>query len=172
MKLLYEKLVPAIKLHEGFSATAYPDDSASTPDKIEYSIGYGHQIKPGEDYLYNATLSVMEAEQLLMTDLDNIYSPPVKRFIENNNLIPANDYTFSAITHLAYCIGAGFLNKSLGTALKTGDTEKIKQAWSNTGIKIKGQVIAARVKWRQWEQELFFTSENPITSIINTAKKK
>lgn len=56
--------------YENFSATAYPDGSDSTGQR--YSIGYGHQIQPGEAYLQSATLSPAQAQQLLTGDFQNI----------------------------------------------------------------------------------------------------
>ena len=57
-------LAERIKGAEGFRATAYDDAGHK-------SIGYGHQIKAGEEYLFGATLTKEEADALFAKDLEN-----------------------------------------------------------------------------------------------------
>ncbi len=53
---------------EGFSGTAYKDGSSNGQQL--YTIGYGHQLQPGESYPNGITK--IEATQLLMNDMQNI----------------------------------------------------------------------------------------------------
>jgi GH24 family phage-related lysozyme (muramidase) len=65
------ELAERIKGSEGFRATAYPDNG-------HMSIGYGHQIKPGEEYLLTKTISKEEANKIFANDFD-IYSKAAEK---------------------------------------------------------------------------------------------
>lgn len=65
------ELADRIKGSEGFSATAYPDNG-------HMSIGYGHQIKPGEEYLLNATITKEQANDIFAKDFQTYKSAAEK----------------------------------------------------------------------------------------------
>ena len=65
------ELAERIKGSEGFSATAYPDNGGM-------SIGYGHQIKSGEEYLLTKTISKEEANKIFANDFE-IYSKAAEK---------------------------------------------------------------------------------------------
>lgn len=65
------ELAERIKGSEGFRATAYPDNG-------HMSIGYGHQIKSGEEYLLTKTISKEEANKIFANDFD-IYSKAAEK---------------------------------------------------------------------------------------------
>lgn len=65
------ELAERIKGSEGFSSTAYPDNGGM-------SIGYGHQIKPGEEYLLTQTITKEEANKIFANDFE-IYSKAAEK---------------------------------------------------------------------------------------------
>jgi lysozyme len=112
-----EQLIIWIKQHEDFRANAYIDDYAGTPDRIEYSIGYGHQIQPYEDYLMNQTISKDYADFLLRDDVNK------KEFFVNKYVtIPLTQKQFDALVNLNFAAGEGAVLKSgLYTAINNKD---------------------------------------------------
>lgn len=69
MKTVSRQAAEYVAQSEGFSATAYVDDDKSTPGRVEYSIGYGHQIQPYEQHLLTAKLTKDQALDILQKDL-------------------------------------------------------------------------------------------------------
>lgn len=65
------ELAERIKGSEGFSATAYPDNG-------HMSIGYGHQIKPGEESLLTGSITREEADKIFAKDFE-IYSKAAEK---------------------------------------------------------------------------------------------
>ena len=65
------ELADRIKGSEGFSATAYPDNG-------HMSIGYGHQIKPGEESLLTRSITREEADKIFAKDFE-IYSKAAEK---------------------------------------------------------------------------------------------
>lgn len=59
------------KSFEVFRSTAYPDGSDSSGNQL-YSIGYGHQIQPNEQYLLTQTITQEQADTILMADLQPV----------------------------------------------------------------------------------------------------
>lgn len=98
---------------ESFSATAYPDGTSSAGTQL-YSIGYGHQIGPDETYLLTATITQDQAQQLLLTDMQNVI-----------NFINGSGYTFTpgqfdALCDFGYNAGVGALTKVISTFGSSG----------------------------------------------------
>ena len=103
------------KKKEGFRSKPYKDGAG-------YSIGYGHQIKPGEEHLMNG-ITQEQADILLQKDMAQHTagllkaSPWVKDMPENVQV---------ALRDMAYNMGPGFMKKfpNLEKALKEGDYKK------------------------------------------------
>jgi lysozyme len=60
-----------IKQHEGRRLQAYADDAAQPDNPRYYSIGYGHQIKPGEDL---KSITGAQADELFDQDFPKYYN--------------------------------------------------------------------------------------------------
>ena len=88
-----------IKKNEGFRATAYPDP----PGSGLYSIGYGHQIKKGEEYLKTATITEQEATKILKNDTQT-----TQDFINKNVKVPLTQDMFDALVDFGHS-GLGYL---------------------------------------------------------------
>jgi lysozyme len=88
-----------IERHEGFSAAIYPD-SAGYP-----TIGYGHLIKPGEDFSHGITRA--QASLLLAQDT-SIAADAVNDKVTIN----LTQFQFDALVDFTYNLGAGALKRS------------------------------------------------------------
>jgi GH24 family phage-related lysozyme (muramidase) len=86
---------------ESFSPTAYADPPNQN---TTYSIGYGHQIQPGENYLMSATIDQTQALQFLNNDL----APLIVQI--NNAGLTFTQGQFDAAIDLGYNAGPGALN--------------------------------------------------------------
>lgn len=91
--------VKLIKLCEGFEPRPY-----ICPAGV-LSIGYGHVVKPGEDWSRGITEA--EADALLREEL-GIYENGVLRHIR----VPLSDDCYAALTSFTYNLGIGALESS------------------------------------------------------------
>jgi lysozyme len=104
--------VNMIAQFEGFSATAYNDPPGST----KYSIGYGHQIQPGEPYM-NQTITVDQGRALLAQDTAN--AQIAVRGAITRTITPSQ---FDALTSFVYNVGAhAFTSGTVPAKVNAGD---------------------------------------------------
>lgn len=140
--------LPIIKAFEGFSATAYFDPAGQT---LKRSIGYGHQIVPGDPYDASSVISEDEASTLLAQDVRTRFYPCVQNSV-NVDLTPNQA---AALLSLCYNIGCGaFSSSTLVSLLNQGDIEGAAEQFS-VWNQANHQVSAALVDRRSQEQELF-----------------
>jgi lysozyme len=155
-----------IKMFEGFSATAYPDPAGQTKT---YSIGYGHEIVPGDGLSTSSTVTMDQANTLLMSDLsasintvNNSVNPPT----------PLEPTQTAALVSLAYNIGGtAFKNSTLVADLNAGNTAAAAAQFNNW-VYAGGTVNSSLVSRRTQEQALFSTGvilSNTGTPTVNTA---
>lgn len=106
-----------IKAQEGFQASAYADGKGQ-------SIGYGHQIQPGENIV--SPITPAEADALFASD-----AAAAARTVSNALQVQTTQNQFDALTDLAYNIGsAAFLNSTLLQLLNQGDYAGAAQQFS------------------------------------------
>jgi len=139
--------VELIKAQEGYSATSYKDAQGR-------SIGYGHFIKAGEEYLRDTTLSKEEAEGLLAEDIKKHQEPWIGK-LEKKMSSPQ----LAALTSFAYNAGPGAA-KALIPFLNSGDYESAynvmrKYRKARVGPNGELEIVDALVKRREFEIELF-----------------
>lgn len=116
-------IIDFIANQEGYSEFPYPDDDRNTIAK-EDSVGYGHQIKPGEEYLRQG-VSRQQAKELLKKDVVP-YGNAVNQYV----LVPLNQNKFDALLDFTYQFGIGAFRDS--TLLK-----KINASASDEEIKFQ-----------------------------------
>lgn len=133
----------------------------------QYSIGYGHQILPGEKHLLTATLSKAQADAIFEKDLLK-YETAVnatKRSLTQNQ--------FDALVSFAYNAGTGAVAKVLetwnatGDSLKTTDRMKLYNKWRKGGVL---QVHSGLVSRRLREASMFLNGV--AEEIAEEVKKK
>ena len=110
------------------------------------TIGYGHLMKPGEDFKNGITESV--AIELLRSDIAT-----AERVVQNNINVPLSQNQFDALTSLAYNIGAK--NFATSTVVKYinnpefhssvhPDLESAWKAWNRSQGKISNGLTNRR----------------------------
>jgi GH24 family phage-related lysozyme (muramidase) len=152
--------VQRIKDIERFSPKAIYDDNKSTPDRIEYAIGYGHQIQPHEDHLINMTVTEQWATDTLKRDLAETFEPPVNKFITWKG---ATQNQFDALIDLSYNCGPGVLGDNVAKMIKkyySGDKTitpaQIADQWAKTRVTWEGKVQDSLIERRQKQAQIFF----------------
>jgi len=153
-----------VKAFEGFSATAYPDPAGQTKT---YSIGYGHQIVPGDGLSTSSVVTMDQANTFLMSDLQASINT-----VNNSVTAPLEPNQMAALTSLAYNIGGtAFKNSTLVADLNSGNTAAASAQFNNW-VYANGQVNNSLVARRMQEQMLFSTGvilSNSGTPTINAA---
>jgi lysozyme len=102
--------IALIQSQEGFSAKAYPDGNG-------YSIGYGHQIIPGDGLTPQSVITQAQALQLLNSDIAKVVAA-----INANVKVPLTQNQYDALADFTYNEGVGALQSStLLQLLNSGD---------------------------------------------------
>lgn len=147
LKVSSELMEYRMKNYEGKSWTAYKDADG-------YSIGYGHKIKPGEEWLKTATITPEYAQELLRKD--------VAEHTKAASMIPGfysyNAKTQEALINMTYNMGPTWYKKwpRLMTAISTGNNEEIAK-------EIRGTNYANQVKGRA-EDMIKLLTDGKVTS--------
>lgn len=135
-----------LKKVEGFSPTAYKDGSG-------WSIGYGHQILPGEPYAPIGTqqsITEAEASQLLEQDLTK-----ARDAVLYYTKVPLTSNQLNALSSFVYNIGINaFADSTLLKKLNAGDfTGALNEMarWTKSG----GETNAGLAYRRAQEQQMF-----------------
>lgn len=141
MRHITQEGLNLIKEFEGFEPTVY-EDAAGYP-----TIGYGHLIRPGENY--SCGISKAEAEALLREDV-GVAERAVLRLIN----VPLSDGQFDALVSFTFNLGSGALQRStLRRKVNREEhvhvpTEFLRWIWAG-GKKLRGLV-------RRREAEVLF----------------
>ena len=151
--MITQRIINWIKGHEGVSLYPYFDDYAGTPDRIEYSIGYGHQIQPQESWLWNG-ITRAQAEAMLIKDIKQIQQ--LIRWRVTRHL---NQKQMDALTNLVYSIGIGGASQIIDLLNAHVSKKIIIPIWRNTGIYWQGKKWANLQKGRNTEIDLFYSDE-------------
>ncbi len=92
--------------NEGFRDKAYRDKVATST----FNIGYGHQIKRGEEYLYDTTLTKEEAKILLRKDVRSF-----EKYVKQDIKKKLTQGQFDSLVDMYYQFGPGtYPNPSKG----------------------------------------------------------
>lgn len=87
--------IDAIKRREQFSYRPYPDP----PGSGKFSIGYGHQIRPGEAF---TSLTESQADQILAADLGD-----AENAVNSHVAADLSQAQFDALCSFVYNVGEG-----------------------------------------------------------------
>ena len=144
--------VDLIKGFEGFSATAYLDNT-------QYSIGYGSGTWRGQPVTqsYPGTVTEAEAAQELRQLAESRFGGAVK----NNVRALITQQMYDAMVSLAYNIGTGgFAGSTVVNELNRQQYEASAAAF-NLWNKSAGQVLPALVRRRRAEEQFFLSGGIP-----------
>jgi lysozyme len=139
--------VATIKQEEGFKATPYADPGGSSATQ---SIGYGHQIQPGESY---TTITQAQADQLFAQDALNV-SAAIMQAVT----VPITQNQFDALFNWTYNVGIGAMQSStLLQKLNQGDYAGAATEFNNW-VKSAGNVNAVLQQREKQNTALFNTN--------------
>lgn len=143
MRLITQQTIDLVKQFEGLSLTRY-GDATGLP-----TIGYGHLIKPTENY---QEISEEEALELLHSDLQ-IAGNAVERLIR----VQLDDNEFCSLVDFVFNLGSGVLQAStLRAKLNRGDYKGAAgqfQRWCYAGA----NKLPGLIRRREIEAELFLS---------------
>jgi len=115
-QLTYQEVFDWIRSLESVKYRAYPDGKDRFGKQL-YSIGMGHQIQPGEEYLFNRTITEQEVRDLFKKDSDLIIKD-----IESAIIVPVNRNQKLAMFSIRYNVGpSGFRRGTLLSTLNSGN---------------------------------------------------
>lgn len=131
-----------VKRYEGMSRHAYRCPAGYL------TIGYGHRVKPGEQF--NEPLTNEAIDHLLETDLIEVCRA-VQRLIK----VPVRDNQFSALVSFTFNLGSGCLQRSvLRARLNRGEYKEAGQAFM-LYVRASGRVLKGLLNRRHDEMMLF-----------------
>jgi GH24 family phage-related lysozyme (muramidase) len=143
-KLLDKTASAAQQLIAGFEGWA----SKAYPDAGKMSIGFGHQIKPGEEGLLSRNISKEEGQQLLAQDVGK-HEAAVRQLTQGLGL---NDKMIAALTSLHYNMGK--MGETMTQKLQSGDFAGAAKAFELYN-KSEGKINQGLVTRRAQEQAQF-----------------
>ncbi|PID88092.1 MAG: hypothetical protein CSB06_01220 [Bacteroidia bacterium] len=141
----YEEAIAFIKAHEGFAGGKIYKDASGLP-----TIGYGHRIKPGENF--GKKISKQKAERILRADFDKAL------WHVEREIPPLTGYQKIAVAHFIYAKGIGNFRKSTfkKNILAGKPIEESLKRWcyyrKNCGQRVKSHYI---LKIRLWEIDMY-----------------
>ena len=147
----YEEYFNLLRAKEGVIYKAKKDgqDSKGNP---KFSIGMGHQIQPGEEYLFNTTITEAKVRELFKKDIEEIVKD-----VNSVVKVPLTRNQKLALVSIRYNVGpGGFRSGKLISTLNSGNYAGVAAiiptfiTTSNGGI--FNQSLANR---RKTEQALF-----------------
>lgn len=159
--MITERMINWIKGHEGLVLTPQFDDYAGTPDVIEFSIGYGHQIQPNEHWMFSG-ITKAQAEQILISDIKKSQAL-IKMYVSRH----LNQKQLDALTNLVYSVGIGGASHIIALINAHASKKTIIPFWLNTGIYWQGKVWSNLQKGRQTEIHLFYADQWQAPVIIS-----
>jgi lysozyme len=135
-----ERAIDIVKDFEGYSSTPYEDSAGN------FTIGYGHLIKPGESF---TTIDKAKAKELLAQDMKE-----AERAVKSSITKPLTQNQFDSLTSLAYNIGINaFRNSTLVKEINAGNIERAPSEmmkWSkvtkNIEKTVNGRTISVPTK--------------------------
>lgn len=132
---------------ESFSSKAYPDPPGQTKT---YSIGYGHQIVPGDGFTVNSEISEPDGKAQLLADLDVFAN-----CVDNTVTVPLGPNETAALYSFTYNEGCGaFQGSTLLKLLNQSDYQGADNEFARWNI-ANGNILPALVTRRTQEAEIF-----------------
>ncbi|GAA4914361.1 hypothetical protein GCM10023313_17160 [Mucilaginibacter defluvii] len=146
---------------EQFSAKAYSDGEVKGVKK--FSIGYGHQIRPNEQYLLTATINKAKGMELFASDL-----APLETQVNKGSKHALNQSQYDVFVKFGYNAGTGSLAKVLTTWNTTHDVNKVAEHiklykyTTKNGVK----VVSTGLVERRAAEALEFVKAYPKSSLF------
>lgn len=147
----YEDYFAWLRLKENVTYTAKRDGQDKNGNPL-YSIGMGHQIQiPGEEYLFNRTISENEVRALFKKDIEKVVQD-VNAVVR----VPLNANQKLALVSIRYNVGpGGFRSGKLLSTLNSGNYAGTAALIQNFIVTSDGRFNLGLQNRRKSEQALF-----------------
>ncbi len=143
-----------LRLKENVRYKAYPDGKDDKGNQ-KYSIGMGHQILPGEEYLFNTTISEEKVRELFKSDIEKIVKD-----VNSVVKVPLTRNQKLALVSIRYNVGpAGFRRGNLLSTLNQGNYAGVA-AIIPTFIVTSGGVFSMGLQNRRKSEQALFLRSN------------
>lgn len=147
----FDEIYQLIRKEEGINYTAKKDGKDKNGNQL-YTIGIGHQIQPGEEYLLTSTISEEDAILLFDKDIEKIIAD-----MNKNIKVSLNKNQQLALISLRYRIGPGYFNEStLLKELNKGNYQRASEEFKNWRLS-EGQIVQGLVARAERERVRFLT---------------
>jgi lysozyme len=142
-----EEAIHLIKKCEGFRTLPYVCEGG------KLTIGYGHVIRPGEEWMKEG-ITHEQGDEILHKDLST-----AEQGVETYITVPLTDAQFGALVSFTFNVGIGALQystlrKKLNANNYEGAADELLR-WVYAG----GHVSKGLQQRREWERELFLTGK-------------
>ena len=147
----FDEIYQLLRKEESINYTA-KRDGRDKDGKPLYTIGIGHQIQPGEEYLLTSTITEEEAILLFEKDIEKILAD-----MNKNIKVSLNKNQQLALISLRYRIGPSYFNNStLLKELNKGNYQKASEEFKNWRIS-DGKINKGLVARAERERIRFLT---------------
>ena len=150
----YQEYFDWLRAKENVTYTAKPDGKDKNGN-VKYSIGMGHQIQPGEEYLFNTTISEQKVRELFKSDIEKIVQD-----VNSAVVVPLTRNQKLALVSIRYNVGpGGFRSGKLLSTLNTGNYAGAASIIPGFIVTSNGGVFNLGLQnRRRTEQALFLTT--------------
>jgi lysozyme len=143
-----------LRLKENVRYKAYPDGKDENGNQ-KYSIGMGHQILAGEEYLFNTTISEEKVRELFKSDIEKIVKD-----VNSVVKVPLTRNQKLALVSIRYNVGSGgFRRGNLLSTLNQGNYAAVA-AMIPTFILTSGGVFSMGLQNRRKSEQALFIRPN------------
>ena len=154
----FDEIYQLIRKEENINFTAKRDGIDKNGNPL-FTIGIGHQIQPGEEYLLDSIITEKEAIDLYKKDIKIILED-----MNKNIKVDLNKNQQLALISLRYRIGPGYFNSStLLKELNKGNFQKASEEFKNWRLS-EGRIIPGLVARAERERIRFVTPVNGTNS--------
>jgi lysozyme len=146
----YQEYFDWLRAKENVTYTAKPDGKDSQGN-TKYSIGMGHQILPGEEYLFNTTITEQKVRELFKSDIEKIVKD-----VNSVVRVPLTRNQKLALVSIRYNVGpGGFRSGKLLSTLNAGNYAGVASIIPTFIVTSGGLFVLGLQNRRRTEQALF-----------------
>ena len=147
----YEEYFNWLRERENVTYKAKPDGKDSKGNQ-KFSIGMGHQIQPGEEYLFNSTISEQKVRELFKADIEKVVKD-----VNSVVKVPLTRNQKLSLVSIRYNVGpGGFRSGKLISTLNTGNYAGVAAIIPNFITTSNGGIFSQGLKNRRNSEAALF----------------
>ena len=151
----YEEYFNWLRLKENVTYTAKPDGK-DAQGNTKYSIGMGHQIQPGEEYLFNSTITEQKVRELFKADIEKIVKD-----VNSVVNVPLTRNQKLALVSIRYNVGpGGFRSGKLLSTLNSGNYAGVAAMIPSFIVTSNGGIFNLGLQNRRKSEQALFIKSN------------